>query len=156
MFDPALEFHPGKGMITAEILRLHPNQQGAVGVLPVPGKAAHAVGHHMLRLGGGSYHLSTGTHAESVHTAALWQVGHQLVIRRPQSGMVGELSVQCLVHPALQMLEPHAHCKAFLRHGDPRAPEHGKGVPGTVTDGENGMLRRQEHGFPSLDIPDCP
>ena len=150
LLDLPLPDHAGEYAAVREILRMERDQQGGVGVLPVPGGIAHAVGAHATLLRGGGKHLPTGTHAEGIGAFPVGQMDVQGVIRRrqlsPRSSVLGKVDIR------LPVLNAHTHGKRLLLHGHALGMKMFKGVPGGVTDGQYQPVAGQ--GVDAVSVPD--
>ena len=123
-FQIPLEGDTRQGAVPTEILRGDVHQQGAVDVLFVTGKFAHAVGHHPVFLRRGGHHLSAGTDTEGKGAASVGQVAGQLIGGGRQGGVTRQPPVAGGVHRRLSVLDAHPHGKGLLLHGKTRTVQH--------------------------------
>ena len=88
-------------------------------------------------------------------------MNRQLIVCRTQMGWMG-LSILCLIDKALGMLNAHAHGKGLADHGKAVLVQSLKGIPSTVPDGQDHMIRFKGPGlsrrfiFNGTDMPVFP
>ena len=87
---------------------------------------------------------------QKVYTApAVFQVAGELVVRRAQGWVPGEVPVLGAVDEGRRVLDAGAHGKGLGLHGQAQAVQLLEGVPGTVANGQNhlgalqGLLSRR-------------
>ena len=131
-------------MAGAEVAGAHPDQEAAVDVCPVPGPAAHAVGHQPPLLRGGGHHLSAGTDAEGEGAAPVGQVAGQFVVGGRQA-LPGRAKLG-LGEGGLCVLDPHADGKGLGGKRNARLQQQFEGIPGGVAGGEDQRVAGQVVG----------
>ena len=135
-----LKCDPGKGMLRGEVLLPDVDDQGCVGIFAVPFLVAHAVDTEPSLFRRGIDHISSGTHAEAVDAAAILCFMGKLVGGGPQDGLLFRKPVPAVkgfVDQTLGVLDPKAHGKGLLLHGNGVSVKHGDGIPGAVSDGKD-------------------
>ena len=122
--------------------------------MSIAGIYAHAVGAYPARFAGRGDDLPAGAHAEGVYSAAIGQLGVQLIFRRAQIGAACRRAVLRAVDQALRMLDAHAHREGLLRHRHACVVEHAEGVARAVANSQDQLLAGQFLLLPALDIAD--
>ena len=132
-----LPVHPAQGAFFRENSGIHGHKQCRIGVLPVPVRIAHAVGHRAALFRGCRHHKAAGAHAEGIYRA-VFQVLHQLIVRRGQMGILP--AVLGLVDFFLPLLDAHTHGKGLGLHGYSPGKQSLEGIPGAVANGKDGPV----------------
>ena len=125
--------HTAQNALIRKIVGMDGNQQGSIGISPCPVRITHAIGDHTTVFGSGCHHITAGAHTEGIHRAIL-QMLHQFIICRGQRRML--TTVLGYIDDALLMLDTNTHGEGLGFHGNSLLIEHGKGIPGAVTDGQ--------------------
>ena len=142
-----LPVHTAQGSLIREVRGIHRYQQSCVSIFSIPVRIAHAIGDHPAFFGGCRHHITAGTHAEGINRTVI-QMLHQLIVRRGQHGIY--LAILGHIHGGLPVLNADTHGKGLGFHGNAGLLQHGKGIPGAVTDGQHRLIAFD--GFPAFQL----